>query len=632
MRTAPSEPLTPYTPIAIRNGVRDEQGSALVLVLFLVLAIGFMATGAVVMSGNAKAINQAAGEQTRLEPLAVAGVEVGRAMLTADPKKYPKSGYITLENRVAINDAYGKSIPGVWRSTYAGPLGNATGEYGVYGTIVSVVGSGSTRAIRRVEMEQPSFARFAYFADRVGGVQLSGDRFTGPVHFNAGVNVQPAGAFFTGRFTVAGTIGGKQYVQFSKDGYQENAPRIELPTTKDLDELESLAKVGGYNFSPSSGGAEGESKMRIELVWVDLNVNGQPDEDEGFFRVYEVNAASDAPYVVARQKPSQTRDVIPSNSENCGDWYNGTFLTAAQHNAGNAHGHSAGVALTGIDTVMSGKPAKKTGVPVPNLTRQCYLGGADELFGGTFKANNGPGAWKKYTGPWASGKPAGISARADGDYLWPLSRSANPNYKGVVHVKGKVALSGRLRGKLTVAATDDINIVDNVRYATDPGADLACNSPRRDMLGLFSGKTILLVNNNLNAPRQVENHGKGSSAPYLSGWAETSDEYIDGILLALETHRVQEIGTGSNNAEACYGTPFGRGCVIYNGGVIMRDLGAHEQNKQGNLNRSAYDVCAASNPPPYYPTTGRFELNKIEELDPYTFDVENYFKLMSSGS
>jgi hypothetical protein len=48
----------------------------------------------------------------------------------------------------------------------------------------------------------------------------------------------------------------------------------------------------------------------------------------------------------------------------------------------------------------------------------------------------------------------------------------------------------------------------------------------------------------------------------------------------------------------------------------------------GFSKRYAYDHCAVAHPPPYFPTTGRFQENRYIELDPAGFNALNYFKTL----
>ena len=60
----------------------------------------------------------------------------------------------------------------------------------------------------------------------------------------------------------------------------------------------------------------------------------------------------------------------------------------------------------------------------------------------------------------------------------------------------KVAVSGVVRGLTTLAASDDIIIVDDIIQDTDPGA----NQCDRDLLGLFSQNDVIVAHNTRNSP------------------------------------------------------------------------------------------------------------------------------------
>jgi hypothetical protein len=54
-----------------------------------------------------------------------------------------------------------------------------------------------------------------------------------------------------------------------------------------------------------------------------------------------------------------------------------------------------------------------------------------------------------------------------------------------------------------------------------------------------------------------------------------------------------------------------------------------QTNGNGFIKRYSYDRCAHYNPPPYFPTTGRFLDNRYYELDPVRFDIAAIFQLLT---
>ncbi|MGH7554798.1 MAG: hypothetical protein ACREMQ_17500, partial [Longimicrobiales bacterium] len=117
-------------------------------------------------------------------------------------------------------------------------------------------------------------------------------------------------------------------------------------------------------------------------------------------------------------------------------------------------------------------------------------------------------------------------------------------------VDGKVAISGTLRARITLAATDAIIIADDVRYSVDPASG-SCT----DILGLFSGQNVIVANNLINTPFAVD----GTNRTYDR---DSSDEFIHGIVLALNSFAAENHDVGPNNAEDCGVTDWGRGCLF----------------------------------------------------------------------
>ncbi|HEX8430955.1 MAG TPA: hypothetical protein VF625_06685, partial [Longimicrobium sp.] len=190
-----------------------EEGAALLMVLFLLSVVAIVSLTAVAISSNSALINMYEDRQDLLESVADAGLENGRALLNSNPKLFPDTGYVTLENGAVVTDVTGKTIPGVKRWTYAGPTGVSSGQYGVFGTLLSVTEApNGTRLVRRLDVVQESFARYAYFTDVEGAILFGGgDRISGPVHTNDAIQIASSGASFhgPGGVTTAKTITGK---------------------------------------------------------------------------------------------------------------------------------------------------------------------------------------------------------------------------------------------------------------------------------------------------------------------------------------------------------------------------------------------------------------------------------------
>jgi hypothetical protein len=545
------------------------------------------------MGSSSSLISRYSDRASTLIAVTDAGLEEARSLINGNSALYPDSGFNTLESGVAVYNADGAVIPGVQRSLYVGPSGVTSGQYGVFGSIVSVVEDATgNHVIRRLEVAQESFAKYAYFTDiEPASISFgSGDQITGPVHTNDFLKIYPSGATFLGDVTTAQSVQGSEYGVFQQ-GYLEGAPYIAMPTMTDLTKLQTQAAAGGTAFVSDLNGGPGQATTRIEFVALDLNGDGQVNgNNEGFIKVYQASAGANAPYVVGDVPVDYASNGL-SNSNNCGSVDAvGVFTSAVNHGGGWL-------------AQLSG----------PN--RRCYVGGSDSLYG-AFTPNDGFGSYVPWTGaidPLVTALVGPVQAQ----YLIPITRQLNPTFKGVVYVEGKVAISGVLRGRLTLAATQDIIYVDDLTYATNPGAG-TCN----DILGLFAGNNIVISDNAINAPVRPAGPTTGT---YLT-YDNSADEFLHAVTLALNIFTVENYNSGATTAEACEATPRGRGCLYLTGGIIQKQRGAVGTTAgTGNLKRYSYDQCAFSNPPPYFPTTGHFGKGRYYEVDPVNFDVATYW-------
>jgi Tfp pilus assembly protein PilX len=636
----------------IRRILRDQRGIALLTTLLVAFAVSAIAFAAVMMTLNATLVGKNGERASIVDAAALAGLEEARSRLNGNKALYPTVGYTTLENNVGVKDASNTAIPKVTRSTYIGPTGIASGQYGIVGSIVSVArDSFGNQAVRRLEVNQESFSKFAYFTnsenDTTGATVVfgGGDQIRGPVFSNDQLKVYttptPAVHFFDQVSSAASSIQNQANGQFDKPPIL-NATKIPMPTVADLNKLDSLAQIGNTKFTGSTAGDAGEARTRIHFLTIDLGVaNGGV---QGFFEVYQ---GTDENFVSASlPTTTSTTGNYLELTKNCGDVANGTFMSAFYHDTTQANpDHKHGI----VGTTNANKIARRdsslvksggTGVNNPARTVGCYLGG-DSILTAPGTGANWPSSGHADGGAWvqapasiqaalaAVGAP--ITARPDANYLFPLARSWNPNFKGVISVAGKVIVDGVIHGRVTVAATGNIIFGDNVTYFQNP-ATRDCTTG--DIAGYFSGQSLIVSNNLLNAPQTLSTDGSHLTTPsgtYRSYRANgtVTDETIHGFFLTLKTFGAEENNEGSNNAETCLdGGTFtaGRGCLETYGGIIQQNRGAVGLTSgQGYIKRYQYDPCGATDPPPYYPTTGIFVKNRFYEIDPTRFNVAAWY-------
>jgi hypothetical protein len=512
--------------------------------------------------------------------------------------------------------------------------------------------------VRRGELAQESFAKYAYYTNSEGSGICFGnlDQIWGPLHTNDDMCIYSSKAHFHSTVEVSGTITGANYGIYDA-GYIQHGAVIPLPTVAALSKLSNQATQGGMNFTAPSGGSSTQSRLRIEFLALDLSNTGRvTDPNDGFFRVYiDTSSSSSAIGFATGTAPSSENQGL-----NCGDYHidtvgtspkyiDTTFYTAWDHYTPLAltsyplpGNHPLGGGTSESSTNSSTNRSNAGTYSLQRATSHCFLGGDDHLNVDTvrssgnlryinrFKAADKYGYWVRYTTtPDTSiiNALARTASRAvdtilatrqtEAQYLWPLARVFNINSKGVIYVNGNVVVSGVVHGKVTLAASNNIIIADDLKYAIPPSS-VQCITA--DMLGLLASGYIYMSDNVLNTPQDW-----GSGGAYKT-YANTSDEYLQGVLLTLNSFTVENYDGGPTAQEPCGSTATGRGCLYLTGGIIQGTRGAvGTTSGTGYVKQYAYDECAMQTPPPYFPTTGRFYRNRYYELDPVGFSVASFF-------
>lgn len=629
-----------------------ERGQALVLVMLLTVAVSALAAGAIYLTGSGYLISRGQEKAAMMRDAADAGIELGRSALNGDPALLPDTGYAALQTGQPVLDAGGNPIPGVTRSIYVGPTGSSTGQYGVFASVVSVISDPSGAVlVRRGELSQESFAKFAYYTNSEGtGICFGGgDQIFGPLHTNDNLCIYSSGARFHSTVEVAGTITGASYGTFDQ-GYTQNAPNIPLPTVAALSKLATYATQGGMNFTAPAGGTATQSTLRIEFVALDVNGDGTvTDPNDGFFKVYVANSGANAGYVTGTALSYQRTASYNNQERNCGDFHvntvsgitDTTFYTAYDHYTYSFPSvtHPPGSTIGGGGSAEGTNKTNNATYSLERNLTKCYLGGDDHLeldtlagprYLNTFRATDAYGSWQQYTAtpnaaviaalksPASRALDTTLAARTlEAQYLWPLARQYNPNSKGVIYVNGNVVVSGVVHAHVTLVSSGNVIVADDINYAIPPGS-APCLSG--DMLGLIASGSIYMSDNVMNTPQPWSSSG---GYEHLSA---TTDEYLQSVLLTLNSFTVENFAGGPTTSENCGTSQSGRGCLYLTGGIIQGTRGAVGTTAgTGYIKRYAYDQCAMQTPPPYFPTTGRFYRNRYYELDPVGFSVASFF-------
>ena len=651
-----------------RPSGRPRQGIALVFVLTFVFAMAALAMSSIFMASNANLLAKSYDRERDLKYAAEAALAIGKSRVNADPAILIMRSTGQLDTAILLNQsltgADGKALAGIKVSVFVGPTGSTSGQFGRFSSIVAEArdqrGNGF---IRRLELTQESFAKFAYWSNNenlASGATIffnNGDELWGPVWSNDTINVGSGGAKFHDEVGTVFFVAGANYGTFSK-GKKEYQKPISLPSTSMLTTLAGYSSAAGWDFVSGRAASTNEASVldRIEFVAIDLNASGDStDKNEGFFRIY--TARTDA--ALRGDYPSGN---APSNSSVtfCGDFHSvrtngvtGTnslqFFPASVHSQAwfynqirqDYQDRNAGWSNSQLNNAASSVQNESLNAIMTGANARCYLPGDAHLVaversglytdpatslpyaaaayqkGGmdtTFTPVGVYGSWKRAT----TTPNAVISAARprDAQYLYPLDRLYNTNAKGVIHFTGNVGLSGTLNGQVTLYANGSIILLDDLRYANDPVKGVC-----RDILGMIADKDIVIADNSLNTPQLIANNT-------YQALDDTQDFTIHAVMMALGTSfRVQNYGGGPTAVNNCNTTVNGRGCILLSGGIIQQARGpVGTSGGTGFAKRYSYDHCAVVTPPPYFPTTGRFLDNRYLELDPAGFNPTNYFR------
>lgn len=653
---------------AERMSRRPRRGIALVFVLTFVFAMAALAMTSIFMASNANLLAKSYDRERDLKYAAEAALAIGKSRVNADPSILIMRTTGQLDTAILMNQsltgADGKALAGIKVNVFVGPTGSTSGQFGRFSSIVAEArdqrGNGF---IRRLELTQESFAKFAYWSNSEnqasGGTIFfnNGDELWGPVWSNDTINVGSGGAKFHDEVGTVFFVSGANYGTFSK-GRKEYQKPINLPSTSMLTTLAGYSSAAGWDFVSGRAGSTNEGSVldRIEFVAVDLNASGDStDKGEGLFRIY--TARTDA--ALRGDYPSGSPPSTGSVTF-CGDFHSartgavaGTnslqFFPASVHsqtwfynqirqdyqdrNAGWSNSQLNNAASSAqnesVNTIMTGANARcylpgdahlvaveRSGLYTDPATSLPYAAAAYQKGGTdtTFTPVGVYGSWKRATTP----PNAVISAARprDAQYLYPLDRLYNTNAKGVIHFSGNVGLSGTVNGQVTLYANGSIILLDDLRYANDPVKGVC-----RDILGVIADKDIVIADNSLNTPQLIANNT-------YNALDDTPDFTIHAVMMALGTSfRVQNYGSGPTAVNNCNTTVNGRGCIMLSGGIIQQARGpVGTSGGTGFAKRYSYDHCAVVTPPPYFPTTGRFQDNRYLELDPAGFNPTNYFR------
>lgn len=666
---------------------RNERGAALILALLVSIAVAAMAFGAIMVASGAGLTTRFTAREAQMQAAANGGLEMVRDSINHGnfDSLLPLNGFTTLISNQPVTDAYGATIPRTTRSLYVGRTGGRTGgaatagQYGSnFASALSVIRDDrGAVAARRLLMSQESWSKFAVAINNWSGSAMYGcaESINGPFHSNTSVRLQggcPGAIRFAGPASVVGASITNESSGNYVAGLKKSVAPIAWPTPARINLMKQFAADadavnGDYDLTAPTAVGSTEPSLRIEFLTIDVNGDGISQWDEGYMRVWRAANTSDSAvdYVTARRwttVPSGTTYSQDPNmvSRNCGAqvvlasgpttvWMTARQIYDTTLATTGSNSNARDMVRWALSRGVAGASRSPFNSTAPTDAR-CYLGGDPALYSSTHGTDITPdstvtnvagthamGWWiKRRTGPHAS-----VSARADADYLIPLG--ANPNYKGVIFVTGDVAISGRLRGRTSVFATGNIVLADDLLYQTPPGTK--CDA-EGDIFGAIATINMVIADNNVQMPFKIGNKlfggyddtprdeqynmfflAAGTGVGNTGNWFTSG---LPGVPGATPPYYMTGSMDPSASAENCSSGPGG--CIRVTGGLAQGRVDYYtyrdDSYAYGFAEAHTYDKCGQVNPPPYFPTTGRFIENRYYEVDPVWLNdkgIANYF-------
>jgi Tfp pilus assembly protein PilX len=332
-------------PTTGRHG--DRRGSAVILVLLLSMALAALAASAILLSSGTQRVTTYHASERDLRYAADAAVAIGESQLDNGPYIVPSSGYVQLDTNQMVYQADSSNVSGVVYNAWAGPTGAASKQNGRFVTLVVQVNDTLHHRsyVRHVELNQESFAKFAYFSEDENGICFgSGDRLTGPVFSDDAISTcsgQKAEFMDSVETHLTFTNGNPSTDTLYMPPARTGLSSITLPNTTKLAALFTFATTGNTLFDAgytqnALADSTSEVKQRVEFVAYNPNPAVYTDSTvpgSGFVKYYAINkTTSPATWWTTVYTTASTRDSMETvylragrlhraDALNCGDWH-----------------------------------------------------------------------------------------------------------------------------------------------------------------------------------------------------------------------------------------------------------------------------------------------------------------------
>ncbi len=659
----------------------DRRGGALLLVLFVTVALGAIAASAVALTRTTSLVSAYYERERDFRYAAEAGLAIGRSRVQRDSTlALPDSGFVTIP-RTPVLDANGVPLPRAGVTLYIGKSGITTGQYGQFVTVIARADDGrNTRYVRRLELAAENFARFAMFTNTwQNGLAYGTGEFIRGLGWSNQTWASLGSPTYYDTVSAVGAIttsGGPPPTYVKGPGsVKPNQAPIPMPTVARLAFMPGYAVGANLSFTPGAN-----QTMRLEFVAADIDANGDSTGlNEGFVRVFESTAATSANDTLTRTRlklpaawtSSASLSTASGNAyawvdSMCGDFHGGKFYPVAVHKQ-----------KWFLDTLNAAKlqpetlPSIAVGGPLTtadhdavmrNIGARCYPAGSPQLAAVERVQNNSDGKggtwdptsmlkggedttftpwsrwgrWRRWPGA-VDPKLAASKRAGQAQWLFPLNKSTNPGWKGIIYVNGSTYVSGLLRSRVTLYSSASLTLLDDLTYVVPPNTPgTTCDADNSNILGLIAVNDVMIEDNVLHRPVKILNNAAPAAydtnqTRFMSG---TGPNFrLHGVLMSLTgTVGVIHPFTGPRiTAGDCMGQPTSGGCIAQVGGVVEQSISATwTGNSTGFAENREVDRCMLVTSPPYFPTTGRYLLNRYYESDPSRFDPVSLFRSLQA--
>ena len=232
---------------------RVRRGSALILVLIMTLSLAGLAMSAIFLSSSAGLLSRYYDRERNYRYAAEGAIALGKSRLMAGDTSLhlADTGATTLLSAATLKDASGVTIPTVLVNLYGGYTGDTIGIYGKFATFVAqAYDAGGTRMVRRLDLTQESFSRFAMFTNTfASGLSYgTGEFIKGRAWSNQGwASSGSPGPTYYDTVSAVTTVSGTATYVF---GYQSGQAAIAMPTIAKLAALTGYASAANLQFTP----------------------------------------------------------------------------------------------------------------------------------------------------------------------------------------------------------------------------------------------------------------------------------------------------------------------------------------------------------------------------------------------